>query len=261
LISVSKGLVIRRNVFGKKVYWYSRIDSTMNVAYLFAKQGAEEGTIVVAEEQSRGKGRAEHQWFSPPGGLWFSLILRPCVSSSLVPRLSILGAVGIVETVKEMSPRLFPQIRWPNDALINGRKVGGVICRARLEQNRVNFVVMGIGVNLNVEHFPPPFSFAATSLKRETGHFISEGAFLANLSMRLEELYFSSQRDFSQVLEKARFFSSLLGRQVKIKANQEEFTGWAQDLDEEGNLILRLESGVMRRISPEEGYVNSSGAQ
>ena len=247
--------VSTRNKFGRKLYWYSQIDSTMKTAYLLARKGAEEGTVVIAQEQSRGEGREGHRWFSPSGGLWFSLILRPRIASSKISRLSILGAVGIVETVEEAFPWLFPQIRWPNDALVNGKKVGGVLCKARLEQGKGDFVIMGIGVNLNIEYFPPSLCFKATSLQKETGNLVAEGPFLASLLQKLEELYFSSQEDFSQVLEKARSFSSLLGKQVRIQIKKEKLAGWAQDLDDEGNLMLRLESGVVRRISPEEGYI------
>lgn len=248
-------LALRTRVFGKKIYWYPRLESTMKVASSLAEKGEAEGTIVIAEEQTQGEGRGGHYWFSPSEGLWFSLILRPCISASLVPRLNIMGAVGIVESIRELMPLLSPRIRWPNDAVVNKRKVSGVLCKACIEQERVNFVIMGIGINLNIEDFPAPLCFTATSLKREAGYSIPRGIFLGNLLRELEELYLLFQEDFSSILEKARLFSSLLGRQIKIDTEKASFSGWAQDLDEDGNLVLRLQSGVLRRIGPEEGYV------
>lgn len=249
------GLALKTRIFGKRIYWYPRSETTMKVAFSLAERGEKEGTVVIAEEQTRGEGKEGHYWFSPPGGLWLSLILRPCISARLVPRLNILGAVGVVESIRETVPLLSPQIRWPNDAVVNKKKVSGVLCKASLERDRVNFVIMGIGANLNIEDFPAPLCFTATSLKREAGYFISKGIFLANLLDKLEELYFSSQSDFSLILDRARRFSSLLGRVVEIKTEKTRLYGWAQDLDEEGNLVLRLESGVLRKIGPEEGYV------
>lgn len=150
---------------------------------------------------------------------------------------------------------LSPRIRWPNDAIINGKKVGGVLCKARSIRKRVIFVIMGIGVNINIEEFPSPLCFTATSLKREIGHSVSNEIFQECLLEELERLYFSSQNDFSSILEEARGFSSLLGKQVGVQTREGEFLGVVQDIDEEGGLILRLESGMQKRISSEEGYI------
>jgi len=243
-------------VLGKKIYFYNRVESTNKIAYQLAEEGAEEGTVVVAREQTKGEGRINHYWFSPPGGLWFSLILRPLMASSSLSGLSILGAVGIAAGIKRMFPSLFPKIRWPNDAIINEKKVGGVLCRAKSEQKKVAFVIMGIGVNINIEEFPSPLCFIATSLKREIGYSVAKETFQHYLLEELERLYSSFQDNFLSLLEEIRLYSSLLGKQVKIKINEGELTGLAQDIDEKGRLILRLESGVQRRIGPEEGYIS-----
>jgi len=243
-------------VFGKRVYSYSKVESTNDIAYTLAEQGAEEGTVVIAIEQTRGKGRVDHYWFSPSGGLWLSLILRPLMVSSSISQLSLLGALGITTSIKRMFPLLSSGIRWPNDAVINGKKVGGVLCRAKNEQKKVVFVIMGIGVNVNIEEFPSPLCFTATSLKRETGCYVPEETFQHCLLEELERLYFSFLDDSSALLQEIRLFSSLLGKQIKVKINQEELTGLVQDIDEKGRLVLRLESGIQRRIGPEEGCIS-----
>lgn len=248
-------IVTEKRLFGRKVYSYTLVDSTMKIAYSLAKKGAEEGTVVVAEEQTQGKGRGNRYWFSPQGGLWFSLILRPQIALSDVTQLNILGAVGIVEAIRKNFFLLSPQIRWPNDALIRKKKVGGVLCRAKSIGKNVDFIIMGIGINLNIEEFPSPLCFTATSLKREVGHYISEEVFLSGLLRELEKLYLSSKESFSFVIEKARLFSSLLGRQVRVHIGKEEFVGLAQDLDERGELIIRLENGTYKRVDSREDFL------
>lgn len=247
---------LRTRTFGQKIHHYSKVASTNDVAYRLALEGGGEGEVVLAEEQTRGKGRGSHYWFSPPGSLSFSLILRPQGTlSSQVPGLNILGAVGLALTCGKLFPTLSSQIRWPNDTVIGKRKVGGVLCRARCKKNKVIFVVMGIGVNLNIEEFPPFLYSTATSLKRELGHAVERETFFGTLLEEMEELYIASQQDFSSILEKARVLSSLIGKQVTVETRQGEIAGLAQDLDEEGNLILRLESGIQTKITPEEGYL------
>ncbi len=243
-------------VFGKKVYSYTEVESTNEIAYRLAEQGAEEGTVVIAIEQTKGKGRAGHYWFSPSGGLWLSLVLRPLMVSSSISQLSLLGALGITTSIKRTFPLLSSGIRWPNDAIVNEKKVGGVLCRAKNEQGKVVFVIMGIGVNVNIEEFAPPLRFTATSLQRETGCHVPGEAFQHCLLEELERLYSSFLDDSSALLEEIRIFSSLLGKQIKVKIGQEKLAGLVQDIDEKGRLVLRLESGIQRRIGPEEGCIS-----
>ena len=246
---------MNRRVFGKEIHHYFCLESTNKIAYSLAKKGAEEGTVVVADEQTQGEGRGDRYWYSPQGGLWFSLILRPCMVSSEVPRLSILGALGIAMSIDRLFPSLKVRIRWPNDVVIKDKKVAGVLVKVRVERDHVNFAVMGIGVNLNIRELPSPLCFMATSLIKETGHSTSKKRFLEYALEELENLYFSSRANVPMLLEKARLFSSLLGQQVEVVTTEGKFRGLAQDLDEDGGLILRLESGIHKRISSEEGYI------
>ena len=246
---------MEKRVFGKEIYHYLCLESTNKVAYALARKGAEEGTVVVADEQTEGEGRGDRYWYSPQGGLWFSLILRPRMVSSEIPRLSILGAVGIAMSIDALFPLREVRIRWPNDVVIKDKKVAGVLIKVRAETSGVNFAIMGIGVNLNIREFPPPLSYTATSLIKETGHSTSKRRFLECALEELENLYLSSQVNHPLLLEKARSFSSLLGHQVEVVTTEGNFQGLAQDLDEDGGLILRLESGIHKRISPEEGHI------
>jgi len=246
--------IAKKKFFGKKIYSYAWVDSTMKIAYSLAEEGAKEGTVVVAEEQSQGKGRGNRYWFSPVGGLWFSIILRPQIALPNITQLNILGAIGIIEAIRKDFFLLSPQIRWPNDVLIRKKKVGGVLCRAKSMGKNVDFIIMGIGINLNIDEFPSPLCFTATSLKREIGHYIPREVFLSGILRELEKLYISSKDNFSSIIEKARLFSSLLGRQVRVRMGKKEFIGLAQDLDERGELVIRLENGTYKKIDNREDF-------
>jgi len=248
-------IIETRTSLYKKIYRFSSVESTMEIASSLAKEGAPEGTVVIAEEQTKGRGRAGHYWFSPEGGLYLSLILRPTFSCSYISQLSLMGAVGIVKSIREIALSLPSKIRWPNDVVIKKRKVGGVLSEVKRERNKVNFVIMGIGVNLNIEEFPFPLSLKATSLKKELSYSVSLRDFFPVLLNKIEDLYFSFKKNFSSFSEEVHLFSSLIGEQVKIQNEGEELNGQVQNIDEQGNLILRLESGLQKKISPEKGLI------
>ncbi len=238
-------------IFGQKVYRYSQVDSTNQIAFYLAQRGEAEGTIVVADEQSKGEGRRGSWWFSPRGGLWLSLVLRPSLNFSQFSLLNILGAVAVAETVQSFLTHRPVFIYWPNDVLIDSKKVGGVMCRFKVKKSKLSFIIMGIGVNLNVEEFSPQLKREATSLSLEEGHSISRDLFLDLLLGKLEELYICSHKSWFPILKKARNFFPLLGKPVKLKTSREECLGYPVDIDESGRLIVRLESGVQRVIDAE----------
>ena len=238
-------------IFGRKIYHYLKVDSTNKIAFHLAQKGEAEGTAVVADEQSKGEGRRGSWWFSPQGGLWLSLILRPSLNFSQIPLLNILGAIAVAETVEPLLTHRSVFIYWPNDIMIDEKKVGGVMCKSSPEKGKLSFVIMGIGVNLNVKEFPPQLQKEATSLSLEEGYSISRKLFLELLLRKLEELYTCSNGNWFPILEKARTLFPLLGKPVKIQTPQEEWLGYPIDIDGKGNLIVRLESGVQRVINAE----------
>ena len=234
--------------FGRRIYYYPCLDSTNLTARFLAHQGEKEGTVVIAGEQTNGQGRGGNRWFSPPGGLWFSLILYPNIPISSLGRINMAAAGAVAFSIQKLFPSLSTNILWPNDVLIEGKKVGGVMCRASLDGKELKFVILGLGINVNMVDFPSPLGFTATSLSKEIGRKIYLSFFLAHLLKELEQMYRLCLFDFSSLLEMIHPFLYLLGKLVTVGIDQDEISGLVQGLDEEGCLILRLESGVQRKI-------------
>jgi BirA family biotin operon repressor/biotin-[acetyl-CoA-carboxylase] ligase len=151
---VKKGL--KTKFMGKDIHYFKEVDSTNDVAKYLAENGAEEGTVVVAEIQNRGKGRRGKTWISPPGGVWMSIILRPDIPTSKAPQLTLVTGVAVAETLKK-ELKLDVGIKWPNDILIGNKKVCGILTEVNASVNKVNYVIVGIGIDMNVDVplFPP----------------------------------------------------------------------------------------------------------
>jgi BirA family biotin operon repressor/biotin-[acetyl-CoA-carboxylase] ligase len=166
---------LKTKIFGKKIHSYRKVGSTNLLGFRLAETKAEEGTLVVADEQSKGKGRMGRSWYSPPRlGLWMSLILRPDIPPFKAPGLSICAGIALAQAILEMTG-IEAKIKWPNDCLIDGKKVGGILLELSAELDRINFVIVGIGVNVNhsAKDFPRNLSQVATSMKIKLGKDIS----------------------------------------------------------------------------------------
>ncbi len=159
---------LKTNFIGHDIHYFKEVDSTNDVAKYLAEEGAEEGTIVIAEIQNRGKGRRGKTWISPPGGVWMSIILRPDIPPFNAPQLTLVTGVAVAETLKKEC-NLDVGIKWPNDILIGNKKVCGILTEVNASIDKVNYVVVGIGIDMNVDVplFPPDLQKGATSLKNE----------------------------------------------------------------------------------------------
>ena len=238
---------LHTELIGKQVLSYEVVASTNDVAYDLGKKGTREGTVIVSEGQTKGKGRLGRSWVSPKGkGIYLSILLRPTLPPQSIPKLTLLAAVSVARAIREVTG-LTPQIRWPNDLLLNGKKVSGILTEMSAEQDRVHFVVVGIGVNVNTaaEFLPGE----ETSLKIETGNFISR----IRLAQSLLEAFDTLYRDFKEgktdeALEECRKLSAVLGTHVTVEQVNGKKEGYAVDIDEEGALLLRFDDGVTERI-------------
>jgi BirA family transcriptional regulator, biotin operon repressor / biotin---[acetyl-CoA-carboxylase] ligase len=236
---------------GKKIHYFQTVDSTNVQAYQLALRGAGEGEIVVAESQEKGRGRLGRHWYSPPfRNLYLSVILRPRIPPHRAPLITLMAAVATAEAIEKTSG-LHPMIKWPNDLLIKGRKLAGLLNEIHSETDRVHFVILGMGVNLNTDKgaFSKEIRGIATSLKRETGKAISRKVFLQHLLQALEKWYdvFNQQGGFP-VLQAWRNWAQVEGKQVKITSFGEIWTGKAVDVDSDGALILETANGETKRI-------------
>jgi len=236
---------------GCRVIYLPETDSTNLRVFALGEEGAPEGTVVIADHQSAGKGRLGRRWSSPPGvNLYLSLLLRPSIPSLLASQLTFLSAVAVVRAVRDVSD-LEPSLKWPNDVLLNGRKLAGLLNELSAETEQVHFVVLGIGVNLNMtaEQFPDDLRYPATSLLIEGGRQISRIDFCRALLRQLDDLYdLYLKNGFSPILRAWESHFELAGKRVEVVGHDETLRGTVSGLDADGALLLKNDHGSVTRI-------------
>jgi BirA family biotin operon repressor/biotin-[acetyl-CoA-carboxylase] ligase len=246
---ISAGLSTRR--IGRRLICFRETESTNMVAFRMAEEGAEEGTVVVAEAQHQGKGRLGRRWESPPGvNLYCSLILRPPVLPTQASQLTFLSAVAVARAIAAVTT-LQPAIKWPNDLLVEGRKVAGLLIEMSAETEKVHFVVLGIGVNINMtrDQFPSDLRHPATSLALETGREISRLEFTRALLTALDDTYeIFLTRGYEAIRDEWLSHCSIMGREVRIMFHESATYGMVMGIDEDGALLLRLHDGRIERV-------------
>jgi BirA family biotin operon repressor/biotin-[acetyl-CoA-carboxylase] ligase len=231
----------------KKIHYFDYLPSTMDLAMQLGIQSAPSGTIVLAESQTKGRGRLGRSWFSPKHkGIYLSLILRPKISPSASCVLTLLAAVSICEAVKKVTG-MEAQIKWPNDIFMHNKKVAGILTEMNAELDKVNFVVIGIGLNVNNDK--KSLIAQATSLKELTRQPISRVILLQELLRRIESNYsVLEDRGAQTIIDKWRSFSLTLGRRVKIYYQDKHIEGQAVDIDSDGALLIRKDSGLTIKV-------------
>ncbi len=236
---------------GKTIHYFIELDSTNRLAYKLAAEGAAEGEVVVAEAQTRGKGRLGRSWFSPPGlNLYLSVILRPNLSPADAPQLTLVSAVALADTVQRFlgAP---PAIKWPNDILVGGKKLAGILTESSVDAQRLHFVVVGIGVNVNLpaSMLPEEIRGAATSLLILTNKIVDRTAFTGELIRNLDRCYGElEQRGFPPMAARWESFFELKGRKVKVEMGDRVVLGIARGIDRDGALVLEKQGGATERI-------------
>jgi BirA family transcriptional regulator, biotin operon repressor / biotin---[acetyl-CoA-carboxylase] ligase len=229
----------------REILVFAETNSTNDVAANLGRQGHAGGVAVFAERQTAGRGRFGRRWVSADHeGLWFSLLLRPELPVSVWPRLTTWAGVCVAKVVGEMA-----RIKWPNDVLVGGRKVAGILIESVVDHSGNPFAIVGIGLNLNQTEFPPELENRATSLRLAFGAPIERAAFAASLLAELgRTLPYLSAR-FPEILAEAARRSAVLGEWVKLHSGTEVFEGLAESLDGDGNLIIRGIDGTEMRMS------------
>jgi BirA family biotin operon repressor/biotin-[acetyl-CoA-carboxylase] ligase len=238
---------LRTRWLAHTVYSFQSVKSTNDLAAQYAERGAPEGAIVTAEEQVQGRGRFSRVWFSPPGvGVYLSIILRPALRPEAAPGLSIMTALALADAVAALEPGEV-KIKWPNDVLINGRKTAGILTELSAERNRVNHVVIGVGINVNQQPgmFPEDIRPEATSIRRESRHLVDRLELLRSFLVLFEREY---QKYLRYRLRKSharlKKYSSLIDQEITVKSGESQLTGLVKDIDRNGCLVLDTEFGV-----------------
>jgi BirA family biotin operon repressor/biotin-[acetyl-CoA-carboxylase] ligase len=236
------------------IHYFDETDSTNRVAETLAREGASHGTAVVAESQTAGRGRLGRRFHSPPYvNLYTSIVLRPELSLPDAPAWTLASAVAVADTVAEtLGDDEIVEIKWPNDVLVDGRKVSGILLELAAEATRVAFLVLGIGVNLNVDPatFPDEFRASATSLSARLGRPIDRAAFARALYARLERVLDAcAQRGFRGILPRFEARFRMRGRRVRVRElDGSELEGRVHGIDDDGALRLTVESGAQVRL-------------
>ncbi len=241
-MEITNGL--RTRTFGRMLHCYRQVGSTNVAAIDLAESGAPEGTVVVAEEQTRGRGRLGRNWHSAPGlGIWSSVVLRPNIAPDAVTGISIVAALAFAETVDNQLG-LDVQLKWPNDGLIDHRKVCGILVELSAEVGRVHYAICGTGINVahKESDFPPEIRPQASSLTIAAGRPVDRLAFYRQFLFDFEDLYARFVRDgLAPLLPIYRARSILLGHTVTVAQGDTRTTGLAEEIDESGRLILTSE--------------------
>ncbi len=246
---LQEGLRTRR--FGRRIFFSHVVCSTNDWAKELALLGAPEGTVAIAQTQTGGRGRLGRVWFSPDGGLWFSIILKPKLKAAEAVKLVFVAGLAVAEVLRELYG-LKVETKWPNDVLVDGRKICGVLAEMSTVGEKVNFVVLGIGVNANFEArkvFPEELWESATSLMNELGRKVKLEELFRVLLEKLDSVYEQFLKEgFSLILERWKSCAGFLGKQVEIADETERLCGLALDVDSEGALVLGLKDGATRHV-------------
>ncbi len=235
-------------LIGRRVMAYPRLGSTNDEAKRLAAAGEPEGTLVIAEEQTAGRGRLQRTWWAPPGtALLMSLIFRPNLAPHQAQRLTMLCSLAICDAITETTG-LAPAVKWPNDVLLHGRKVCGILTELGIEDARLAYVVVGMGINVNVDFSGAgELARTATSLAQELGHEVSRLELLRAILVSIEGRYARLRAGESPHTEWSERLATL-GQRVVVTTPTEQWRGVAAGVDTDGALLLRDEEGVLRRI-------------
>jgi len=241
--AIRQGLTTR--FIGSNLTYYPSVSSTQDIAREAAIEGAHEGTIVVAEEQTKGRARLGRKWINPPGVVAVSIILYPEMTQLL--RLTIMASLATSRCI-EKATGLKTTIKWPNDVLINGKKVSGILTESALRGQTVDWAVVGIGINVNFDPKSfPEIADIATSLSAELGQEVSQLQVLLHLLYEMEQLYIAL-REGQSIHEDWRNRLETLGKQVEVTFGDYVEAGCAESVDDNGSLLLRRSDGTLISI-------------
>ena len=239
---------LNTKIIGSEMDYHPSVDSTNRVAKALAYHGAQEGTIVVAEEQTGGKGRLERTFFSPRGkGIWFSIFLRPKFSVKDAPKCTLMAAVAVAEAMNRFN--LKAEIKWPNDIMFDGRKLVGILTEITGEISKITYIVVGIGINVNIkrDEFPEELRPIAASLCEISGKEISRVELLRAVLEEFDKLYIEiNENGFDKVIDRWKKYNITLGKEVRVISisDGENFTGKAVDLNHDGALVVETKQGL-----------------
>jgi BirA family biotin operon repressor/biotin-[acetyl-CoA-carboxylase] ligase len=241
---------LKGNLFGKRVFHFFKTGSTNSVAMGLGFAGEPEGTVVMAEAQTAGRGRSGRTWHSEKGaGLYFTVLLRPKLAPAQAPLLTMLAGVSAHAAIAAQAG-LVTELKWPNDLMVGGKKLGGILTEMHAEPNAVRFVIVGIGINVNQEKFPPELGSIATSIRKETGRMSYRLELIARLLAQFESDYNRFLQEGPRfVIERFESVSTFTkDRRVRVETGAESYVGTTAGLSAEGLLLVNREGGALTTV-------------
>ncbi|KZX10717.1 biotin--[acetyl-CoA-carboxylase] ligase [Methanobrevibacter filiformis] len=241
---------LKTETIGKEIFYFKEVNSTNSVAKFLAKNGTDDGAVVLSEVQLNGKGRRGKKWESPSGGVWLSIILKPKISPSKASLITLATGVVVAKTLKAMG--VDAKIKWPNDILINNKKVCGILTEAHANYKSVDYVIVGIGIdtNLNLDILPPIIKEGTTSLKKELKKDIDDNEIIYTFLNEFELMYEKFQKEkFEDILNEWRLLTQTIGSYVEIKQPFGKILkGHAVGITNSGALIIESENGELTKV-------------
>jgi BirA family biotin operon repressor/biotin-[acetyl-CoA-carboxylase] ligase len=240
------------SLIGHKLYYFPKIDSTNDEAYRLGIAGAHDGAVVLADSQTQGKGRMQRVWHSPAGSnIYTSIILRPQFEPARAPQISLVAGVAVAELLEHYCPGRI-ELKWPNDVLVEGRKICGILAQMKTAGEEIDFVVVGIGINVNIQPncFPEEIREIATSLIFEAGRVIDRKNLISNLYENFEKWYeILLKSGFKDVKNRWLSLAPMIGKNVQIIFQDEKIIGKAMGLNDDGSLIILTKGAKELKIS------------
>jgi len=242
---------LQTEYLGRNIVYYPVCDSTQNIAASIAREGAPHGTVVITEEQTAGRGRLERSWDSSANkGIWMSVIIRPEISPQFAAQFTLVSAVAIARAIEDTT-KCSPNIKWPNDLLINGKKVTGILTELQADMDRVQSIIIGIGVNVNqeIDAFEQSIQSIATSIKIESGDEIDRVVLVAKILDYLEKysnIYVENGFEPIKILWES--YNCTIGKRIRANLLRETLEGVAIGITNDGVLELQLDNGEIRGI-------------
>lgn len=244
-------LGLQTDFIGRNIHYIESVDSTQKIAHQLANENVSEGTVVIAEEQVSGKGRMDRKWHSPKyTGIWMSLILRPNIPLPKAPQLTLLTAVSVAQAIEELTD-LHPEIKWPNDILLHGKKITGILTELQAEADRINSVIVGIGINVNqqLEDFPSELHSIATSLSIEKGEKVSRAALIRAIFKQFEKFYLLYlDEGFSPIKLLWESYAVSIGKVLRARTLTTVIEGKALGITDDGVLQIQDVNGKIHHV-------------
>ena len=242
--------LLNTSIIGKNIIHFDDIDSTNIKAKELAQKDIEDGSIIISEKQTLGSGRFNRKWFSPLGGLWFTLVLRPNIPPTEAPKITQIAAASIYKTLRDFN--INTTIKWPNDILLNDKKLCGILAEMKCDMDRVHYLILGIGMNINIDEnaFDESVKSIATSLKLEYNRQFERREILAGFLNHFETLYnkFVYNFDLSETISICREHSNIFGKQAKLITYNTEEIVTCISLSDGGDLIVKDSNGNEKSV-------------